>query len=294
MMRRVAVIIMMVVLSLTACIRDKIPTCPPMEITVDVLDKNYSNISEFEEIGIEAQKEDLPFKEYVGTIYYRLSNPEDCSDIEIKGPFQVKTDKQTFTLSFNPSIPHGTYELTVWGGLKNADCLSENADSLILHDDGNIGEDIYLARGIFNYDAWNNSGRLEMERVKGQLTIITEGLQSGDLEIETKINGVCSLVDYNFNYQGTCGCSATRNLHIGKDKTVALNLAPTATGKKAKVGIVYRDIQDNEYKPEDVEIEIKRNAITAIKYTYNPDIYDFTIYLLIDGKWEKYHDMEID
>ena len=60
-------------LTLTSCIRDEIAECPPMRITVSVKDKNYFNVDEVAAKGlIEKMDEDLPFRDYVRTLYLSL------------------------------------------------------------------------------------------------------------------------------------------------------------------------------------------------------------------------------
>lgn len=58
-------------LMFSSCIRDEIAECPPMRITVVVKDKNYFNENSVADKGlIEKKADNLPFREYVSTLYY--------------------------------------------------------------------------------------------------------------------------------------------------------------------------------------------------------------------------------
>ena len=61
----------------SSCLRDDIPPCPPLQITLEVKDKNYFNIAEVERRGLaERVDENLPFREYVSTLFYALYDAE--------------------------------------------------------------------------------------------------------------------------------------------------------------------------------------------------------------------------
>lgn len=55
----------------SSCIRDSIPPCPPLQVTLTVKDKNYFNIDDAVKLGLmERKAENLPFRDYVSTLYY--------------------------------------------------------------------------------------------------------------------------------------------------------------------------------------------------------------------------------
>lgn len=70
-------IYIMSVLAFASCIRDEIEPCPPLQVRIAVKDKNYFNINEVARLGYaEKLAEDLPFRDYVSTLYYVLTNAE--------------------------------------------------------------------------------------------------------------------------------------------------------------------------------------------------------------------------
>ena len=57
-----------------SCIRDELEECPPLSLNIKVKDKNYFNV---DMVNLETRKsEDLPFKEYVPTLHYSLTDVE--------------------------------------------------------------------------------------------------------------------------------------------------------------------------------------------------------------------------
>ena len=64
-------------LGLGACVREKLPDCPPMQVTLTVKDKNYFNIDDAVKLGLAERKaDDLPFRDYIHTLYYVVHDAE--------------------------------------------------------------------------------------------------------------------------------------------------------------------------------------------------------------------------
>lgn len=292
-MRRTAsILILAAALGLTACIRDEIPPCPAMAVKVAVQDKNYFNAGEVKEVAPVA--EDLPFREYVGTVYYRVSDPADGSTVEEKGPIAVTTDEGEFTLPLCPCIPHGTYDITVWGGLQTCERLAEGAAKLHMHKDGKEGEDVYVAHGTVKYDAYSGVQVLLLERVKGLLLVLAEGLPAGQTDMEARIDGLSAEVSRELEYGQSCGCTFLRQWQEGTAGMARVILAPTPEGAKSRAEVTFRNAAGGTYRPAGVDLAMKRNTITVIKYHYDPTGGGFSIYLLVDGTWQLYHDMIVD
>ena len=61
----------------TACIRQTLPPCPPLSITLTVKDKNYFNVDDAVKLGLmERQADTLSFSSYVHSLYYILHDAE--------------------------------------------------------------------------------------------------------------------------------------------------------------------------------------------------------------------------
>ena len=62
---------------LCGCIRDELEPCPPLRLSLEVADKNYVNSAAAARLGYEEERpEDLPFREYVSDLAYRVSDLE--------------------------------------------------------------------------------------------------------------------------------------------------------------------------------------------------------------------------
>ena len=110
-------LILLTVPALTSCIRDEIEDCPPLHVNIAVKDKNYFNV---DKVDMEERRaEDLAFREYVPTLFYMLRDAKTGEVEEEQGVFRVEGEAKTMKVDFCPCLPHGTYVLTVWGGMKD-------------------------------------------------------------------------------------------------------------------------------------------------------------------------------
>ena len=64
-----------IVCLMSSCIRQELAPCPPLQINVAVKDKNYFNAQDAAEI-VGVKDENLPFKDYVSTLYYIITEAE--------------------------------------------------------------------------------------------------------------------------------------------------------------------------------------------------------------------------
>ena len=167
-------LILLLVPALTSCIRDEIEDCPPLQVNIAVKDKNYFNVDKGD--MEERRSEDLAFREYVPTLFYMLRDAKTGEVMEEHGVFRVEGEAKTMKVDFCPCLPHGTYVLTVWGGMKDMTSLSEDRTALALHPEHAEGDDIYLVNDTLVYDAYRYDYTVEMERTKGKLIVEAEGL----------------------------------------------------------------------------------------------------------------------
>ncbi len=81
----------------SSCLRDDIPDCPPMNVKIVVKDKNYFNVDKVELEDRVA--EDLPFKEYVPTLYWVLRDAQTGDVVDgSEGLIRVKGDVSSASL----------------------------------------------------------------------------------------------------------------------------------------------------------------------------------------------------
>lgn len=184
----------------SSCIRDSIPPCPPLQVTLTVKDKNYFNIDDAVKLGLmERKAENLPFRDYVSTLYYIVHDAKGKVVAEQKNTL-VDNDDQTQLITLPESLPYGKYTLTVWGNMKSDEPLGEDATTAEMEAVGAAANDIYLASATFDYRYGNEEHLLAMERTKGDLLIKTEGIPD-NIDFSTKdIQDIYNFVDNGFQY----------------------------------------------------------------------------------------------
>lgn len=293
----------------SSCIRDSIPPCPPLQVTLTVKDKNYFNIDDAVKLGLmERKAENLPFRDYVSTLYYIVHDAEGKVVAEQKNTL-VDNDDQTQLITLPESLPYGKYTLTVWGNMKSDEPLGEDATTAEMEAVGAAANDIYLASATFDYRYGNEEHLLAMERTKGDLLIKAEGIPD-NIDFSTKdIQDIYNFVDNGFQY------STLTDIHTELDwqeirceiKSETLMCpSPSYEGStlsvmfidKSAAGTQGRATYHPTLEPQDVNITMGRNEITILKYVYVDEggsgEGDFEIYLRVNDNWELLHDMELD
>ena len=293
----------------SSCIRDSIPPCPPLQVTLTVKDKNYFNIDDAVKLGLmERKAENLPFRDYVSTLYYIVHDAEGKVVAEQKNTL-VDNDDQTQLITLPESLPYGKYTLTVWGNMKSDEPLGEDATTAEMEAVGAAANDIYLASATFDYRYGNEEHLLAMERTKGNLLIKAEGIPD-NIDFSTKdIQDIYNFVDNGFQY------STLTDIHTELDwqeirseiKSETLMCpSPSYEGStlsvmfidKSAAGTQGRATYHPTLEPQDVNITMGRNEITILKYVYVDEggsgEGDFEIYLRVNDNWELLHGMELD
>ncbi len=293
----------------SSCIRDSIPPCPPLQVTLTVKDKNYFNIDDAVKLGLmERKAENLPFRDYVSTLYYIVHDAEGKVVAEQKNTL-VDNDDQTQLVTLPESLPYGKYTLTVWGNMKSDEPLGEDATTAEMEAVGAAANDIYLASATFDYRYGNEEHLLAMERTKGDLLIKAEGIPD-NIDFSTKdIQDIYNFVDNGFQY------STLTDIHTELDwqeirseiKSETLMCpSPSYEGStlsvmfidKSAAGTQGRATYHPTLEPQDVNITMGRNEITILKYVYVDEggsgEGDFEIYLRVNDNWELLHGMELD
>lgn len=293
----------------SSCIRDSIPPCPPLQVTLTVKDKNYFNIDDAVKLGLmERKAENLPFRDYVSTLYYIVHDAEGKVVAEQKNAL-VDNDNQTQLITLPESLPYGKYTLTVWGNMKSDEPLGEDATTAEMEAVGAAANDIYLASATFDYRYGNEEHLLAMERTKGDLLIKAEGIPD-NIDFSTKdIQDIYNFVDNGFHY------SSLTDIHTELDwqeirseiKSETLMCpSPSYEGSTLSVMFIDKSAAGSQgraayyptLEPQDINITMGRNEITILKYVYVDEggsgEGDFEIYLRVNDNWELLHGMELD
>ncbi len=278
----------------SSCIRDEIPPCPALSVQIAVKDKNYSNVRKVEQET--ALSEDLAFREYVPTLYYRLCPLGSNDPVAEQELFEVTGDEREYAVRFSDDLPHGTYVLTVWGGMKDLSSLDADRNVLTLHPEGTEGEDVYMTNDTLVYDAWNYGYTVEMERTKGKLIVLAANLPSDIRWSGQTDDGLSRTVDRSFGYSGTTGVSTAGEWASAEETVVTKTLlSPSLQAEGTVQKMQFYDAPDRTVPaavPDDVRITMRRNELTVLKYVYDDG--RFSIYILVDDNWEKVHGMVID
>lgn len=289
-------LILLLAPALTSCIRDEIEDCPPLQVNIAVKDRNYFNVDKA--TPEECRSEDLAFREYVPTLFYMLRDAKTGEVMEEQGVFSVEGDGKTVPVEFCPCLPHGTYVLTVWGGMKDMTSLSEDRTALALHPDNVGGDDIYLVNDTLVYDAYRYDYTVEMERTKGKLIVEAEGLPQGICQMTTDVDRLFGKVNSDFVYSGETHVSSTSAVTADQKVRMSSIMAPSVGSGVSLVNVSFtkNDSASDMLlpKPADVNINMERNRITMLKYVFNPDADKFTIYIKVNDNWEEIHGMILD
>lgn len=289
------IVLLLASLLLASCIRSEVPPCPPLQVNLTVKDKNYFNVDKVEEE--ERKSENLAFKEYVPTLYYQLCDAATGEVIEEQGVFDVEGDEKSFPITFCDCLPHGKYVLTVWGGLEDNTPLQDDGKSITLHPEREEGADVYVSQDTLVYDAYRHSYTSELQRVKGKLIIRLENLPKEVSYSHKKVSNLFGEVVHGVGYNGTTAVVTQTEWSIPTAVITRTVSSPSVEKNKSELSIRFYDRQEATrpmLKSESVYITIERNSLTVLKYIYQEQEDDFTIYLLVNDNWEKIHGMTID
>lgn len=279
----------------SACIRDEVPPCPPLSVKLEVKDKNYFNIKHAD--GLEPRLADnLPFSEYIPTLYYRLSDAKTGEVIESQGVFKVEGKENLFELPIcGTCLPHGKYVVTVWGGLNEDTALLGDGTKLNLHPDHKMGDDVFLANDTLVYDYQHSDYVMQMERTKGKLLVQVEGLSQGHYIADLHIDKLFGSLTNNWDYNNDVSVEMHHEEDLSEDGKTKMGffLAPSVAEKESVLSAEMSLKGESEKLPQkDVCITMFRNELTILRYIF--DNGKLEIYLKINDNWEIIKSMELD
>lgn len=295
-MKKIYTILAVALLSyaMQSCIRDEIKDCDGMQVTVTVKDKNYFNV---DMQTIEPRKsEELSFRQYIPTLFYILRDAQSGKVVEQQGVFPVEGDSQTFTLSFCNCLPYGKYILTIWGGLTGNTRIQDNPLIMLLHADSKETEDIYLSNDTITYGSTGNNYTVDMERVTGKLVIEAENLPQEFYYFSHTINNISRDVNNEFHYGIPASMYKEGELPTSAPVNIKTILAPTVNNSLSTLGLEFFNSPlhtGTKLVSKNVDITLKRNELTSVRYVYDEESDQFTIYILVNAVWEKVNSLEI-
>ena len=291
-------------LTLTSCIRDDLQPCPPLTLNIGVLDKNYSNAADlvFDD-GVDIDErvsEDEPFAYYVPTLYYRLSRLNGDGSLAMvkeRGVFTVEDDEKTVGVDFGNELPFGKYVFTVWGGIPDLSEFNADRTELSFHPDHAQGYDVYMTSDTICYDATHSSFESMLKRTKGKLIIYAEDVPRRIQFYGKNVDQLYGSVDTRFCYGDKTSVTTHQERRgVGGILTETF-LTPSIKEDGSEVDVNFYDdynLSHPDISPDDVDITMRRNELTVLKYVYDKTDNVFHIYILINDNWEKMHNMNIE
>lgn len=275
--------IVVLLILLNSCIKEDLSGCPTgYVVKVSVKDKNYTNIGAFPQLG--KVDESLPFRYFLGTVYYSVKNMETGQVVQESSVLQPSDAAAEYTITLK-DIPSGNYEVTVWGN------LTSDVAAGILHPQNKEHSDIYVSTAIFNFKPGSETGSMSLERAKGKLVVFCTNFPENVTQIQEKISPVYEVVDKNLTYGG--------NTQVEKNATVMpineLLVAPTPPGSTTKLNLSF--YTNNRSIPilivPETEVPIQRNEISAMMVDYNTVDGAWEIWVYVQGEWTMIHHLDI-
>lgn len=281
---------------LAGCIRDEIEPCPPLQIHLAVKDKNYFNVDKVQ--GLEERlDENLPFRDYVPNLYYQLRDAVTGDVLEEQEIPQIDTDEQEFSFSYC-CLPHGKYIVTVWGGMKSLDVLDASKHTLTFHPHHTQGDDVYMVCDTVVYDAYTSEHTLQMERTKGKLIVQMLGLPDSVNASSFTTDHLWGQVNRAWEYTGQTEVEHKAVFGSQADIVEKILLSPSVAADATVLKTDFFHQESTGMTPvhhvPGVNITMRRNELTVVRYVYDELQDVFLIYVLVNDNWEQVHKMEIE
>ena len=285
------------VVALSSCIRDDIQPCPPLQVMIDIQDKNYDNIDFIEQHTGLAHRvdEDMSFRSYVKKLFYALYDLESGEIVMIRHLHDVTGDEAMATAYLPEDLPFGRYGLVVWGNINNETGILENGLFYDLHMGGVEGYDVYMTADELLYDEWHYDYVVKLKRLKGELVIQAEGFPDGIGWSRKIVTNVMGNVDYGLHYSESEDVTTQRAWGRTADYVSNTYIAPTADGNGSEVRAMLYDSPDmteSVIELQPVTTTIRRNEITVLRYVYDPDTGTCNAFILMDNGWNEIIDLE--
>lgn len=281
--------------ALTSCIRDETKPCPALTVSLAVKDMNYFNVNSSD--SEQPLDENLPFGYYVPTLCYTLRDAATGQVVEQRPLFEAAGDDREYTLRFCPCLPHGTYVLTVWGGIEDDEYIGDDLSRAGLHAEGEEGDDLYLTHDTLVYDAGHYAYRADLERTKGKLIVEARNLPAEYRSMTIRVGNIWSQVSETYDYATATSVTAVHGWDEGAAETVAgVLLAPSAGLAESPLQIELQPAADGARRSlasNPIGVTIRRNELTTVRYEFNGQG-GYDIYLKVEAAWEKIYSLDIE
>lgn len=286
---------------LTSCIRDKIYPCPPLKVMIAIEDKNYANIDFVErETGLDHRiDEDMPFRSYIQKLFYALYDLDTGEVVSIRHLHDVEGEAEMATAYLPEDLPFGRYGLVVWGNIQREDGILADGrfGTYDLHQGHVEGYDVYMTADELLYDELNHDYVVKLKRVKGKLLIQAVNFPQEIGWSRKTVSGVTGNVDYELHYsEPETVVTYTEWTSRSSEFVSSTFLSPSVTSEGSTVDADLYDSPDMEVPAiqlKTVRAEMSRNEITVLRYVYNEETGNTSIYILLDDGWDAVHNLEM-
>lgn len=283
--------------AMTGCIREDIEPCPPLSVKIAVKDKNYANIADIEQQGLDRRvDENQPFRAYIQKLYYSLTNVETNEVVFTKHLHDVEGDAALATAYLPEDLPFGTYALTVWGNIDNEEPVREDGRYYTMHTDEVEGYDVYMTNDTLTYDYAHADYTVELERVKGKLIVQGVNLPAEASKSLKEISHVSLYAGRHGRYAGDGSVSVETPLEGQPEAVSNTVLAPTTDGEQSTVKF---DIYGSDataaplVSTGNIDIDMERNRIEVVRLDAAGGQGEVKVYILVNSQWKQVYDLEL-
>lgn len=283
------------VVTFSSCIRDKIEPCPPLQVMIDIEDKNYSNIDFIEShTGLEHRiNEELSFRNYIQKLFYALYDLKSGDVLMVRHLHDVTGEATQATVYLPENLPFGRYGLIVWGNINTEEGILADGryDTYDLHAGGVEGYDVYMTADELLYDERNYEYVVKLKRLKGKLIIQAEGFPDRIEWSKKIVSDVMGNVDYELHYSEpeevvTERSWTGRTTNYVSDTYLAPSVSPAGSEIEA---LLYDDPQMEVpvISLPSVSATLTRNEITVLRYVYDVHTGTSNVFILMNDGWNE-------
>ena len=175
--------------------------------------------------------------------------------------------------------------------------LTDASLTHIIHPNGKEGSDVFLTTDTLVYDYQNSHYTVDMERVTGKLLIEITDLPANSWYMDERIDKIYERINHLFSYLGPISVVKTATWKSTSQIVISTILAPSTESAKSVLHLDFYNplmLSVPLLTPKDVNITLKRNELTTLKYAYSEERKDFFIYMLMGDTWEKIYDLNIN
>ncbi|WP_294629503.1 hypothetical protein [uncultured Bacteroides sp.] len=167
----------------------------------------------------------------------------------------------------------------------------------ILHTGQAEANDVYLAHDTLVYDGQHFYHSLALQRTTGKLLIQIVDLPAAVRYEANSIGQIYERVNHKFKYANPVTIRKQNTWNASPEILLHTVLAPSVEENQSSVHLDLYDKADRTtptLTPKNVNVTLKRNELTALRYVYDNGKKDFNIYLLVDAAWEIIYDLDIE